>query len=46
VFVHLPSQTVVVVKLSTWPAAWREDWLKLTVCGVTAVVAALQAGNR
>jgi hypothetical protein len=45
VFVHVPSQTVV-VKLSTWPAAWREDWLKLTVCGVTAVAAALQAGNR
>jgi len=41
VFVHVPSQTVV-VKLSTWPAAWREDWLRLTVCGVTAVTAALQ----
>jgi CubicO group peptidase (beta-lactamase class C family) len=40
VFVHGPSQTVV-VKLSTWPAAWREDWLKLTVDGVTAVTAAL-----
>jgi hypothetical protein len=33
-----------VVKLSTWPAAWREDWLKLTVCGVTAVTTALQEG--
>jgi hypothetical protein len=43
VFVHVPSQTVV-VKLSTWPAAWREDWLKLTVGGVTAVTAALQEG--
>jgi CubicO group peptidase (beta-lactamase class C family) len=43
VFVHVPSQTVV-VKLSTWPAAWREDWLKLTVDGVTAVTAALQEG--
>jgi hypothetical protein len=43
VFVHVPSQTVV-VKLSTWPAAWREDWLKLTVRGVTAVTAALQEG--
>ena len=44
VFVHVPSQTVV-VKLSTWPAAWREDWLKLTVCGVTAVTTALQEGS-
>ena len=44
VFVHVPSQTVV-VKLSTWPAAWREDWQKLTVCGVTAVAAALQGGR-
>ena len=44
VFVHVPSQTVV-VKLSTWPAAWREDWLKLTVRGVTAVAAALQEGR-
>jgi hypothetical protein len=43
VFVHVPSQTVV-VKLSTWPAAWREDWLTLTVSGVTAVTAALQEG--
>jgi CubicO group peptidase (beta-lactamase class C family) len=43
VFVHVPSQTVV-VKLSTWPAAWREDWLKLTVGGVIAVTAALQEG--
>ena len=41
VFIHVPSQTVV-VKLSTWPAAWREDWLKLTVGGVTAITAALQ----
>jgi CubicO group peptidase (beta-lactamase class C family) len=40
VFVHVPSQTVV-VKLSTWPAAWREDWLKLTVSGMTAITAAL-----
>ena len=44
VFVHVPSQTVV-VKLSTWPAAWREDWQKLTLCGVTAVAAALQEGR-
>ena len=43
VFIHVPSQTVV-VKLSTWPAPWREDWLKLTVRGVTAVTAALQEG--
>jgi CubicO group peptidase (beta-lactamase class C family) len=43
VFVHVPSQTVV-VKLSTWPAAWREDWLKLTVRGLTAITAALQEG--
>jgi len=43
VFVHVPSQTVV-VKLSTWPGAWREDWLELTVDGVTAVTTALQEG--
>ena len=41
VFVHVPSQTVV-VKLSTWPTAWREDWLKLIVSGMTAITAALQ----
>ena len=40
VFVHVPSQTVV-VKLSTWPAAWREDWLTMTVRRVTAVTVAL-----
>ena len=44
VFVHVPSETVV-VKLSTWPQAWREDWLKLTVCGVTAITTALQEGR-
>jgi CubicO group peptidase (beta-lactamase class C family) len=44
VFVHVPSQTVV-VKLSTWPTAWREEWLKLTVRGVSAVTAALQEGR-
>ena len=44
VFIHVPSQTVV-VKLSTWPAAWREDWLKLTVRGVTAITTALQEGR-
>jgi CubicO group peptidase (beta-lactamase class C family) len=43
VFVHVPSQTVV-VKLSTWPAAWRENWLRLTARGVTAITAALQEG--
>jgi CubicO group peptidase (beta-lactamase class C family) len=45
VFVHVPSQTVV-VKLSTWPSAWREDWHRLTVRGVTAIAAALQDGSR
>jgi CubicO group peptidase (beta-lactamase class C family) len=40
VFIHVPSQTVV-VKLSTWPAAWREDCSQLTVRGVTAITAAL-----
>jgi hypothetical protein len=44
VFVHVPSQTVV-AKLSTWPAAWREDWLTLTVGGVSAIAAALQEGR-
>jgi CubicO group peptidase (beta-lactamase class C family) len=44
VFVHVPSQTVV-AKLSTWPAAWREDWLALTVNGVIAITAALQEGR-
>jgi hypothetical protein len=44
VFVHVPSQTVV-VKLSTWPAAWRDGWLTLTVRGVTAVAAALRDGR-
>ncbi len=40
VFVHVPSQTVV-VKLSTWPTALSEEWLKLTVSGVTAIAGAL-----
>ena len=44
VFVHVPSQTVV-VKLSTWPAAWREDWLTMTVRRVTVVTVALQEGR-
>ena len=44
VFVHVPSHTVV-VKLSTWPIAWHEDLLKLTVRGVTAIAAALQEGR-
>jgi CubicO group peptidase (beta-lactamase class C family) len=43
VFVHAPSQTVV-VKLSTWPTALSEEWLRLTVSGVTAVADALREG--
>jgi len=45
VFVHVPTQTVI-VKLSTWPPAWREDWLRLTVSGVTAIADALEQGRR
>jgi CubicO group peptidase (beta-lactamase class C family) len=41
VFIHVPSQTVV-VKLSTWPTALSEEWLGLTVSGVTAIAAALE----
>jgi len=45
VFVHVPTQTVI-VKLSTWPPAWREDWLRLTVSGVTAIADTLEQGRR
>ena len=44
VFVHVPAQTVV-AKLSTWPAAWRDDWLSLTVSGVSAIAGALEQGR-
>jgi CubicO group peptidase (beta-lactamase class C family) len=44
VFVHVPSQTVV-VKLSTWPDAVSERLLRLTVDGVTALAAALSHGT-
>jgi len=40
IFVHVPSQTVV-VKLSTWPTA-LSPWLEATVHGVHAIAAALQ----
>ena len=40
VFVHVPSQTVV-VKLSTWPTA-LSPWLQPTVQGVLAIADALQ----
>jgi hypothetical protein len=45
IFVHVPTQTVI-AKMSTWPTAWREDWLRLTVSGVTAIVDALEQGCR
>jgi CubicO group peptidase (beta-lactamase class C family) len=38
VFVHAPSQTVV-VKLSTWPVALSENMLRLAVDAVTALAA-------
>ena len=41
VFVHVPSQTVV-VKLSTWPVAFSGAWLQATVAGVLAITGALQ----
>ncbi len=41
VFIHVPSQ-MVVVKLSTWPAALSDEWLGLTVSGVTAIASALR----
>ncbi len=41
VFVHVPSQTVV-VKLSTWPAAFSGALLQATVAGVLAITGALQ----
>jgi CubicO group peptidase (beta-lactamase class C family) len=44
VFVHVPSQTVV-VKLSTWPDAVSQQLLRLTVDGVTALAAALTEGT-
>jgi CubicO group peptidase (beta-lactamase class C family) len=44
VFVHVPAQTVV-AKLSTWPAAWRDDWFSLTVSGVSAIAGALEQGR-
>jgi hypothetical protein len=44
VFVHVPSQTVV-VKLSTWPDATSQHLLRLTVDGVTALAAALSEGS-
>ena len=44
VFVHVPSQTVV-VKLSTWPDAVSQHLLRLTVDGVTALAAALTEGT-
>ncbi|HKA95563.1 MAG TPA: serine hydrolase [Streptosporangiaceae bacterium] len=40
IFVHVPSQTVV-VKLSTWPTA-LSPWLEATILGVHAIAAALQ----
>ena len=43
VFVHGPSQTVV-VKLSTWPVAWSEDFYSQSVAAVLAIADALAAG--
>ena len=40
VFVHVPSQTVV-VKLSTWPVATSQRLGQLTVDGALAIAAAL-----
>ncbi len=42
VFVHGPSRTVV-AKLSTWPAAWSEPMLGLTIEAVLAITRALVA---
>jgi CubicO group peptidase (beta-lactamase class C family) len=44
VFVHVPSQTVV-VKLSTWPAAWIDDLGEQTVAAALAIAGALSAGQ-
>ncbi len=41
VFIHVPSQTVV-VKLSTWPTALSPGWLQATVDGVLAIAEELQ----
>jgi CubicO group peptidase (beta-lactamase class C family) len=41
VFIHVPSQTVV-VKLSSWPAALSDEWRSLTVSAVTAIAGALR----
>jgi hypothetical protein len=43
VFVHMPSQTVV-VKLSTWPTALSPA-LDVTVQAVLALASALQSGG-
>jgi CubicO group peptidase (beta-lactamase class C family) len=43
VFVHVPSQTVV-VKLSSWPDAFSTPMRLTTVAAVTAIAAALQQG--
>jgi len=44
VFIHGPSQTVV-VKLSTWPVAWSEEFYRQTVAAVLAIAEALAAGS-
>jgi CubicO group peptidase (beta-lactamase class C family) len=44
IFVHVPSQTVV-VKLSTWPTA-LSPWLQATAQAVLAIAAALQRRGR
>jgi hypothetical protein len=43
IFVHVPSQTVV-VKLSSWPDALNSGVRRATVAAVTAIAQAL--GNR
>jgi CubicO group peptidase (beta-lactamase class C family) len=44
IFVHVPSQTVV-VKLSSWPDALNSDLRRSTVAAVTAIAEALAAGR-
>jgi CubicO group peptidase (beta-lactamase class C family) len=45
VYVHPPSQTVV-VKLSTWPDAWKPSLKRLTVSGVLAIAETLERRSR